>query len=223
MASFDVCGGCRRHVKAFEPRCPFCGDARPRRPSGVGALPRMSRGAVAALSSMLAAACASDPGASTGQPVVGDDANAADTIPSADDTTPIDSASAADAALDDTLAARDTFDAGPVYDTSACEAETNAWSKCPIKDWYSGFVCGGTNCQCTIDPSGGPTTCYDPTSDGGFADITGACMPCLTCDCFAGISGCVCSTTLDTCAIEDVICHGCYGAPPARTRTLAVS
>ena len=219
MTSFDVCGACRRHVKAHEPRCPFCGDGHVRARCGVGALPRMSRAALATVSSLLASACASDPGAGTELEASVDTPQPSDQGGVDDHTglpfdTSIEASSETDGATD-TVPPREDIDVGTL-DTSACETETNAASPCIVDP--NGFDCDGTQCSCYVDVSGtGALYCF---AEAGY-DITAECRRCLSCDCFKTWADCECVPTPDNCAVGSVHCGGCYGAPPARFRSVA--
>ena len=229
MTTLGVCTSCRRHVKTHEPTCPFCGSRAPLAKSGFAAsfTGRMSRSTFAALSSLLAASCSSDPSSATG-PIDIDD-GALDTTRT-ETTAPIDSASDSF----DSFAATDSSDANAddsnaAYDSSSPSdsgtgRETLCASDVGVSDVaYSGtavavaYDCNGYACECF--DGGGEIICQPPSATSGGSDPK--CMACVTCDLVAYLASCRCTPTPDGCGIASIGCWGCYGAPPPRRDLVA--
>ena len=232
-AAFDVCASCRRLIKAHESACPFCSARNAHVRSGRSLLvPRMSRGAWAAVSSALVVVgCSStkEPAAVEDTGFENDSAVADsflfDTVsPDTSLDTALDTApdTAPDTSLDTSLDAAkldsstDTADTAksPSYD-AASDATRNEVDAlvCPVAD-VNHFKCGGVNCECDAFSAPGPWTCR--RADG--SDATAACFACLTCACTFWSS--VCTPMDGGDGVAAVHSSACYGSPPARLEWL---
>ncbi len=217
MGAFEICGSCRRHVKASEAACPFCGGTAPRRASGLplGAM-RLGRAALASVVSLVACSSTSGDVVDVGTADAADATTQKDS--SVDDASDaVDGTDTLDVIAPDTTDTTDTADAhSPLDEVGPADANwtPDSGAKCPVTD-YMHFVCGGQECFAYVP---GPETegywqFWDRLDYSKHTLVTNLCLPCLTCDCL--FMGTTC-TPSPTGGVDRLYSHSCYGAPAAR-------